>query len=171
MTFFLLYPYTISYHIWLDYIETHYLQLFKVIANNFNLSIVIDPRTSLKSGSLFLVMVSVRSFVRKYVRKKHTDHWVKPFFKIGLWLVLGRGSLYDSSLDFFLLFSYDIWRSELWTSNFLSAGFHHWHQTQLGEETTRNDSGDIFQYSSAQSQSNFRTRKYQWQQQSNDNGR
>ena len=55
-----------------------------------------DPRPStiqsrsLKSGSLFLVMVSVRPY-----KTKHTDQRVKPFFKLVLWLVLGRGSLYD----------------------------------------------------------------------------
>ena len=59
------------------------------------LSMCIDPRpstnqsTSLKSGSLFLVMVSDRT----YVGTKHTDKKVKPFFKLVLWLVFGRGSI------------------------------------------------------------------------------
>ena len=59
----------------------------------------IDPRpstnqsTSLKSVSLFLLMVSVRPS-----KTKQTDQRVKPLFKLVLRLVLGRGSLYDSSL-------------------------------------------------------------------------
>ena len=36
--------------------------------------------------------------VRTYLRTKHTDQRVKPFFKLVLWWVLGPGSLYDSSL-------------------------------------------------------------------------
>ena len=71
-----------------------------------------DPRpstnqsTSLKSGSLFLVMVSVRPYIRMYVQNKtkQTDQTVKPLFKLVIWLVLGRGSLYDSSLV--VVFSY-----------------------------------------------------------------
>ena len=67
---------------------------------------IFDPRpstnqsTSLKSGSLFLVMVSVCPCVcnvRTY-KTKQPDQRVKPLFKLVLWLVLGRGSLYDSSL-------------------------------------------------------------------------
>ena len=42
-------------------------------------------------------MVSVRTYVTS-VRTKHTYQRVEPFFKLVLWLVLGRGSLYDSSL-------------------------------------------------------------------------
>ena len=58
---------------------------------------IVDPRpstkqsTSLKSGSLFLMMVSVHN------RSKS--------FKLVLWLVLGRGSLYDSCLVFMYLFA------------------------------------------------------------------
>ena len=60
----------------------------------------IDPRpstnqsASLKSGSLFLVMVSVRT--------KLTDQRVKPFFNLVLWLVFERRAWYDSSLVYFL---------------------------------------------------------------------
>ena len=56
----------------------------------------IDPRpstnhgTSLKSGSLCLVMASVRT--------KNTNQRVKPFFNLVLWLVLVCGSQYDSNL-------------------------------------------------------------------------
>ena len=56
------------------------------------------PSTSLKSGSLFLVMVSVHPY-----KTKQTDQRVKPLFKLVLWLVLGRGSLYDSGLVSFNL--------------------------------------------------------------------
>ena len=66
---------------------------------------LVDPRpstnqsTSLKNGSLFLVMVSIRTYVRTYVRtKQNKPIKIKPLFKLVLWLVLGRGSLYDSSL-------------------------------------------------------------------------
>ena len=71
---------------------------------------VFDPRsstnqsTSLKNGSLFLVMVSIHTSIRMYVcivltyKTKQTDQRVKTLFKLVLWLVLGRGSLYDSSL-------------------------------------------------------------------------
>ena len=50
-----------------------------------------DPRpstnqsTSLKSGSLFLVIVSVRPY-----KTKQTDQRVKSLFKLVLWLVIGR---------------------------------------------------------------------------------
>ena len=42
-----------------------------------------------------------------YVHTKHTNQRVKPFFKLVIWLVLARGSLYDSSLvtDFFVEFN------------------------------------------------------------------
>ena len=76
--------------------------LFNVSTNSrdlYEFLCFIDPRpstnqsTSLKSGSLFLVMVSVRTY-----KTKQTDQRVKPLCKLVLWLVLGRGSLYDSSL-------------------------------------------------------------------------
>ena len=38
-----------------------------------------------------------RPSVRPY-KTKQTDQGVKPLFKLVLWLLLGRGSLYDSSL-------------------------------------------------------------------------
>ena len=53
-----------------------------------------NQSTSLKSGSLFLVMVSVRT----YVQNKTNRSKINPLFKLVLWLVLGRGSLYDSVL-------------------------------------------------------------------------
>ena len=40
----------------------------------------------------------VRPYIRTYVRTKQTDQRVEPIFKLVLWLVLGRGSTYDSSL-------------------------------------------------------------------------
>ena len=55
-----------------------------------------DQSTSLKSGSLFLVMVSVRQY-----KPNQTNQRVKPLFKLVFWLVLGgRGLLYDSSLAY-----------------------------------------------------------------------
>ena len=77
-----------------------------------------NQNTSLKSGSLFLVMVYVRPYIRTY-KTKHTDQRVKPLFKLVLWLVLGRGSLYDSSLVLFIhvalgkLREYPWWSSEV----------------------------------------------------------
>ena len=45
--------------------------------------------------------------VRTYVYKtKQTDQRVKPLFKLVLWLVLGRGSMYDSSLVSFILLDF-----------------------------------------------------------------
>ena len=38
--------------------------------------------------------------VRTYVRTIHTDQRDQPFVKLVVWLVMGRGSLYDSSLGF-----------------------------------------------------------------------
>ena len=58
---------------------------------NFNF---VDPRpstnqsTSLKSGSLFLLMVSVRPYIRTY-KTKPTDQRVKPLFKLVPWWGLG----------------------------------------------------------------------------------
>ena len=51
-------------------------------------------------------MVSVRTYtyVRTY-KTKQTDQRVKPLFKLVLWLVLGRGSLYESS-HVFLFYSW-----------------------------------------------------------------
>ena len=79
--------------------------LVKIKLYPYDCPYIIDPRPStnqsigLKRGSLFLVMVSVRPSIPPYVYKtKQTDQRVKPFFKLVLWLVLGRGSLYDSSL-------------------------------------------------------------------------
>ena len=68
-----------------------------------SLCALFDPRpstnqsTGFKSGSVFLVMVSVRPYVT-YVRKKYTNQSVEPFYKLVHWLVLGRGSWYYSSL-------------------------------------------------------------------------
>ena len=51
----------------------------------------------------------VRPYIRKYVRTyvqnktKQTDQTVKPLFKLVLWLVLGRGSLYDTSLVIYII--------------------------------------------------------------------
>ena len=58
------------------------------------------PRTNqsrnVKGGSLFQVMVSFRP--RPYIQNTPIKELkVKPFKQV-LWLVLGRGSLYDSSL-------------------------------------------------------------------------
>ena len=51
--------------------------------------------TSWKSGSLFLVMVSVHPYVRNVhtYKTKQTIQIVKPLFQLVLWLVLGRGAL------------------------------------------------------------------------------
>ena len=45
---------------------------------------------------------SVRTYVPTY-KTKQTDQRVKPLFKLVLWLVLRRGSLYDSSLVYYII--------------------------------------------------------------------
>ena len=81
--------------------QISYSQNFKILSLKFYNNLTMDPRlstnqsTSLKSGSLYLVMVSV---LRPSVRTKRNEQRIKPIFKLVLWLVIGRGSLYDSSL-------------------------------------------------------------------------
>ena len=63
----------------------------------------IDPRSSTNKSKSLKSDISgdgVRPYIRTY-KTKQTDQRVKPFFKLVLWLVLGRGSLHDSSLVLF----------------------------------------------------------------------
>ena len=61
-------------------------------------------QSSLKSGSLYLLMVSVHTYVRTY-KTKHADQRVKPFFKVVLVLVLGRAA-WIITTEVFQLFPY-----------------------------------------------------------------
>ena len=66
-------------------------------------TLLIQAQTKAQAWKWFIISGDgVRPSVHTYVQNKTNRSKIKPLFKLVLWLVLGRGSLYDSSLVMYL---------------------------------------------------------------------